>query len=115
MRFLIDVGVGKKVEKWLRENGYDTRAVRDIDVKAKDVDILKLAVSEDRMIVTMDKDFGELVYNSGLLHSGVLILRLDDATGEKKVEILGKILTRFSDEIEYKFCVYQDGRLRIRK
>ena len=33
----------------------------------------------------------------------------------KKVEKLGKILTRFSDEIEYKFCVYQDGRLRIRK
>ena len=115
MRFLIDVGVGKKVEKWLIENGYDAKAIRDINASMKDVDILKLAVSENRMIITMDKDFGELVYNSGLLHSGVLILRLEDATGEEKVEIVGKILTRFSDKIEGKFCVYQDGRLRIRK
>lgn len=36
MKFLIDVGVGKKVENWLRENGYDVLAVRDIDAHAKD-------------------------------------------------------------------------------
>ena len=67
-----------------------------------------------RMIITMDKDFGELVYNSGMQHAGVLILRLDDADSDTKIEVLKKILTEYCDKIESHFCVFQDGRLRIR-
>lgn len=115
MKFLIDVGVGKKVEEWFRENNYDVKCVRDINIRAKDADILRLAALENRMIITMDKDFGELVYNSGMLHSGVLILRLDDAKGEDKVDIVKRIVTGFSEKIENKFCVFQDGKLRIRE
>jgi predicted nuclease of predicted toxin-antitoxin system len=109
------VGVGKKVEEWFRENNYDVKCVRDINIRAKDADILRLAALENRMIITMDKDFGELVYNSGMLHSGVLILRLDDAKGEDKVDIVKRIVTGFSEKIENKFCVFQDGKLRIRE
>lgn len=81
MKFLIDVGVGKKVEGWLKENGYDIKSVRDQDRRMKDTEILRLAAAEHRMVITMDKDFGELVYNSDMPHSGVLILRLESATG----------------------------------
>ncbi|GER92387.1 hypothetical protein A45J_0102 [hot springs metagenome] len=83
LKFLVDVGVGKKVEKWLAENDYDIKCMRDINPNADDFEILHLAVTEDRMVITMDKDFGELVYNSGKLHSGVLILRLEDADSSK--------------------------------
>lgn len=114
MKFLVDVGVGKKVERWLKENGYDVKSARDINPKAKDSEILKFAVNEDRMVITMDKDFGELVYNSGKLHSGVMILRLEDANGDQKVKIVKKILTEYSDKIKNKFCVFQDERLRIK-
>jgi len=111
---LVDVGVGKKVEKWLLENGYDVKSVRDINPKAKDSEILNLAVLESRMVITMDKDFGELVYNSGKLHSGVLILRLEDANGDQKVETVKRILSEYKDKIKNKFCVFQGGRLRIK-
>ena len=114
MKFLVDVGVGKKVENWLKENGFDVLSVRDIDSRAKDSQILRWAVDQQRMIITMDKDFGELVYNSGMHHAGVLILRLEDADSDTKVEVTKKILTEYSDKIESHFCVYQDGRLRIR-
>jgi predicted nuclease of predicted toxin-antitoxin system len=67
------------------------------------------------MIVTMDKDFGELVYNSGLPHAGVLLLRLEKATGEQKSEIVKKIIGEYVDQIDGNFCVYQDGKLRIKK
>ncbi len=63
----------------------------------------------------MDKDFGELVFNSGQLHAGVLILRLENATGDQKAEIVKKIINEFLDQIADNFCVYQDGRLRIKK
>jgi len=114
LKFLVDVGVGKKVEKWLLENGYDVKSVRDINPKAKDSEILNLAVLESRMVITMDKDFGELVYNSGKLHSGVLILRLEDANGDQKVETVKRILSEYKDKIKNKFCVFQGGRLRIK-
>jgi len=60
LKFLIDVGVGKGIEKYLREKGYDTETVRDIDSRMEDEKIIHAAVAENRMVVTMDKDFGEL-------------------------------------------------------
>ena len=63
LKFLIDVGVGKGIEKYLLEGGYDTKAVRDIDSRMEDENIILTAVTENRMVVTMDKDFGELVYH----------------------------------------------------
>ena len=66
------------------------------------------------MIITIDKDFGELVYKSGLAHSGVLILLLEDATSEEKVDVVKAILSEFATSIENKFCIYQNGKLRIR-
>lgn len=71
IKFVVDVGVGKKVEKRLLDNGYDLIVIRDIDPKMNDDKILNISASDKRMIITMDKDFGELVYNSGLSHSGV--------------------------------------------
>jgi predicted nuclease of predicted toxin-antitoxin system len=59
LRFLVDVGVGKGIEKYLREEGYDTKAVRDIDPRMEDEEIIHTAVSENRLVITMDKDFGE--------------------------------------------------------
>jgi predicted nuclease of predicted toxin-antitoxin system len=114
MKFRVDVGVGKKVENWLRRNGFDVLSVRDMDPCAKDSQILRWVVDQQRMIISMDKDFGELVYNSGKHHAGVLILRLEDADGATKVEITKKILAEYCDRIESHFCVFQNGKLRIR-
>jgi len=115
LKFLIDVGVGIKVEKWLKNEGYDLKSVRDIDPRMIDRDILKIAVSEKRMVITMDKDLGELVYNSGFLHSGVLLLRIEDAKSNEKVKVIEKILEKYSDKLLHKFCVFKDEKLRIRK
>lgn len=106
LKFLVDVGVGRKVEEWLAENGYDVKRVRDINPKAKDSEILHLAVVESRMVITMDKDFGELVYNSGK--------RLENANADQKVKNIKKILSEYSDKLQGKFCVFQGERLRIK-
>lgn len=115
LKFLVDVGVGRAVENLLRSLGYDTKAVRDIDPGARDCDILEVAVSEDRMVVTMDKDFGELVHKMSKQHKGVLILRMEDGRGAEKAEVVKDILAKFCTEIIGKFCVYQDNRLRVRR
>ena len=115
MKFLVDVGVGRGVEDFLKESGFDVKTVRDIDPKAKDSEILQIAANERRMIVTMDKDFGDLVYRSGKRHTGILLLRLEAATGDQKVKVVEQIIRVFKKEIKNRFCVYQDDRLRIKK
>ena len=115
LRFLVDVGVSKKVEECLIKNGYDIKAVRDLNPGMDDDKILRIASSENRMVITMDKDFGELVYHSKSPHSGVLLLRLEDARANEKVKTIEKILTDYSNRLQNRFCVFQYGRLRIRK
>lgn len=115
MKFVLDVGVGNKTLGYLRTQGFDAISIIDLDPSMPDADILSIAEREKRMVITMDKDFGELVYRLGKGHAGVLLLRLEDATGDEKVEIVRKILENFRDQIEGKFCVFQNGRLRIRE
>lgn len=112
---MVDVGVSRKLENWLQDEGYDTKSVRAIDPRLPDEEILKTATREHRMVITMDKDFGELVYNSGLAHAGVLLLRLDEARSDEKINVVKWILSEYSDLIENKFCVFKDGKLRIKK
>ncbi len=114
-RFLVDVCIGKGVEDWLVEKGYDIQTVREIDSRMSDMDVLKLAVTEKRTVMTMDKDFGELVYHSGMSHAGILLLRIEDAASKEKERILERILATYENKLIYNFCVFQDGRLRIRK
>jgi predicted nuclease of predicted toxin-antitoxin system len=85
-KFLVDVGVETKVENYLREEGYDLKTVRAINPRLPDEAIVQLAIADSRMIVTMDKDFGELVYRWRRPHAGVLLLRMEEATGHGKAE-----------------------------
>ncbi len=115
MKLLVDVGVGKTVEQWLQKQGHDVLAVRDLDPRLPDSAILNQAVLEQRLVITMDKDFGELVYRSGQPHAGVLLLRLEEADSQQKVSIVKKIFTRHALQLLDCFSVYQRGRLRIRR
>jgi predicted nuclease of predicted toxin-antitoxin system len=114
LKVLIDVGVGRAVEQWFRQAGHDILAVRDLDPSMEDSAILAWAVAEHRIVVTMDKDFGELVFQSGQQHAGVLLLRLENAGSAEKVRVIEEIIVNHGDELATKFAVYQHGVLRIR-
>lgn len=114
LKFLLDVGVGKGVERYLLSVGFDVVSVLDLDPTLPDSHILDLAESDHRMVVTMDKDFGELVFHSKRKHNGVLLLRLEDADGEEKAAVMRAIIQGFASEMEGRYCVFKNGRLRIR-
>jgi len=114
LKFLVDVGVGRKVEDFLQDKGYDTKLIRSIDPCLPDHEIIKIAANENRMIITMDKDFGELVYHSLMDTCGIILLRLEDATGTEKLEVIKEIIAKYSKKIKNHFCVYQKGKFRVR-
>ena len=115
LKFLVDVGVGKQVETFLTNSGFDTVAVRDINPRMSDKDILVLAGGENRIVITMDKDFGDLIYQSSMKHSGVLLLRLEDAAADEKVRVLKQILKEYSQQLNQAFAVFQKDKFRIKK
>lgn len=115
LRFLVDVGVGRAAEARLATLGHDTVAVRDRNPRLPDSDILEWAAADDRIVVTMDRDFGDLVFQSSAGHAGVLLLRMHDLTGLDKADALERIVSDHGAELPGRFAVYQDGRLRVRE
>ena len=114
MKLIVDVGVGMAVEEALHEMGHDVLSVRDIDARMPDRKILQLAAAEDRLLITMDKDFGDLAVREGAAHAGVLLLRLEEATADEKARVVRQILDEHGERIANHVAVYQSGRLRVR-
>src|SRR5579884_477632 len=114
MKLLVDVSAGIAIAEVLIKLGHDVLSVRDRDARMSDADILAWAVSESRLVVTMDKDFGELVYHSGQSHSGVLLLRMENARTPERERVTLEIFTNYGDQLPGRFAVYQGGHLRIR-
>jgi len=80
-----------------------------------DVELLSVAQREQRIVLTMDTDFGEMVYGSGLPHAGVLLLRMPGAGRLEKIQVVEEIIHRYGDQLPNRFCTYRRGRLRVRR
>ena len=114
LQFLVDESTGIAVIRYLRGFGHDVLAVAEAMPKADDLDILARAVSERRILVTNDKDFGELVYRSGQAHHGVLLLRLRDESSANRVRVVKAILEHYEDQLTSHFIVATESAVRIR-
>lgn len=81
----------------------------------KDVQVLRKAVEEDRVLVTNDRDFGELIFKNGLPHQGVIFMRLSNETAANKIEVLARLFETSSDVIKGKnFIIVTEESIRIR-
>ena len=114
LKIIIDVGVGRIIEEWLSLQGFDVTIIRKLNPEMTDLDIIKLADDKDAIIITMDKDFGELVFKTHSSHRGILLLRLEDAIAEEKLSVIQNIFPDHFSQIKNHYCVYQNGKLRIR-
>lgn len=65
MRFLADEGCGYEVVRALRVAGHDVQAISEMSSRAEDADVIALATYEERIALTEDGDFGQLVYAHG--------------------------------------------------
>jgi len=83
-------------------------------LQADDEDILDRAVSEGRILVTNDKDFGEMIYRSGRAHRGVVLLRLRDERAENKVRIVKIVLARVGERLQSHYIVATEAGIRVR-
>lgn len=90
-------------------------AVAEIMPEADDEQILQCAVSEGRIVVTNDKDFGEMVFRSGQAHRGVVLLRLRDERAENKVKVVKAVLAQIGERLQDRYVVATESGIRVRE
>src|SRR6266508_3158674 len=100
MRFLVDESTGPWVAQWLREQGHEVFSVFDEARGMQDNDIIQKIFSENWVLLTNDKDFGDKIFRDKKPHKGVVLLRLDDERAVIKIQVLGRLLENYADKLE---------------
>lgn len=115
MMLLADEGVDKPIVDALRNAGFDVAYILETYPAANDDFILLLANTERRIVITQDKDFGELVFRLRQAHYGVILIRLHGYNPVVKAQMTTAVLLKHRDELTKAFTVIQPNAIRIRK
>lgn len=115
MRFLADESCDFNLVRTLREAGHDVLAVCEILPRAEDIDVIELAVRERRVLLTEDKDFGQLVFAYGKDTRGVVFLRYPVSVRPKLSREVIQLIERHGRKLTGCFVVVEPGRVRIRR
>ncbi|HVU95660.1 MAG TPA: DUF5615 family PIN-like protein [Puia sp.] len=114
MNFLADEGVDKPIVDLLRSSGFDVHYILETHPGSFDEEVLRIANEENRILLTQDKDFGELVYRLMQVHQGVVLIRLGTTPAPEKARIVNYVLLEFGNKLARAFTVIQATAVRIR-
>jgi predicted nuclease of predicted toxin-antitoxin system len=113
VKFIVDENLGPRVAEWLREYQYDVVSIYEEFRGWNDDDILRKSAEENRILITKDKDFGEMRFREGKVHRGVIFLRLEDGRSANVIKVLDQLLRIYADKIEGNFIVATESSVRI--
>jgi len=114
MQFVVDESTGVAVVEYLRGAGHDVVAVSETMPQGDDCDIMAEAATAARILITNDKDFGELAFRSGQTYHGVLFLRLHDESSANRVRVVRAVMENYQNRLSGNFVVASEGGMRIR-
>ena len=112
MKFLVDHCAGRGLAQWLRGQGHDVVDVGEFESAPGDRTLLERAAAENRILITLDRDFGQLVYVRRIKHAGVV--RLPDVPVSDRIALMARVLQEHRDALEEQALVtIRGGRMRI--
>jgi len=114
-RFCVDESTGQAVADHLRARGYDVWSVIESSSGMADREIIHQAYNEKRVLVSNDKDFGELIFRKRIPAVGSILLRLVDESPSNKVRVVKAVLDRWSNSLEGYYITATDYTIRRRK
>jgi predicted nuclease of predicted toxin-antitoxin system len=114
MKLLADENIDFSVILRLREAGHEVIAVAELAPGIPDEEVMDRANAQAAMLLTEDKDFGELAFRQFLIHHGVLI-RLAGLPSSAKADLLINFLETHGEELLDSFVVVSPGMVRIRR
>lgn len=114
MRLLADEGVDFPIVKHLRHEGHDVLSILEMDPGIEDNKVLSHAADEDRIVLTSDKDFGDLVIHQDSRVSGVILLRLAGLSPTQKAQLVTDIIAEKARDLRGHFTVVGPEKIRMR-
>ena len=115
MKLLADESVDHPIVARLRADGHEVTSIAEESPGIRDEVVLARAWQEGVVLLTGDKDFGELVYRQRLPHAGVLLLRLEGLDEAGKCEAVAQAIAEHGPELPGAFSVSTSDSIRIRR
>ena len=96
-----------------RNAGYDVTAVIEVAPGADDAAIINMALREQRLFLTEDRDFGQLVYAAAMPTVGVILLRYPATARTNLPALVVDLVASHGEKLADRFVVVQPGRIRF--
>jgi len=114
MRFIADENVSRLVIERLRAGGLDVVSISETRPGISDRDVLEAANAESCILITEDRDFGELVIRQNLAVRGIILLELDRLSNAGEADVVASAVSAHIDKLAGNLLVLEPGRIRIR-
>jgi predicted nuclease of predicted toxin-antitoxin system len=114
MTFLADESVAGAILERLRADGHTVASIAEVSPGVADTHVLAEADRTQSILLTEDKDFGELVYRQGASHQGVVLLRLAGLSRAVRAALISDVFKAHSAEFVGAFTVITSSGIRIR-
>jgi predicted nuclease of predicted toxin-antitoxin system len=115
MNLLADESVDQPIVDRLRSDGHDVLYVAELAPSISDDEVLQQANNNSALLLTGDKDFGELVFRQGRANGGVVLIRLLGLPSNLKADIVAETFRDRDAELPGAFTVISPGMVRIRR
>jgi len=114
MKFVADECCDRALVELLRSQGHDVFSISESKPGIEDEHVLRISYDEDRILLTEDKDFVELVYRLRKPSAGIILLRISVEERFLKCSLLEKLLLKYCDRIRGYFIIVNKHKYRFR-
>jgi predicted nuclease of predicted toxin-antitoxin system len=114
VRWLIDECVDADLAAVLHRSGHDVVYMSVVAPRAADAEVMNRADHENRLLLTEDKDFGDLVFRQARPVPGIVLLRIEQSRRLRKGPRLLAAIDRFGETLFGRYTVIEDARFRSR-
>jgi predicted nuclease of predicted toxin-antitoxin system len=113
--FLADEGIDRQIVERLRQDGHEVAYVAEMSPGIMDDVVLRQSRNSASVLITSDKDFGELVFRQRQASTGVLLVRLAGLGAAQKASMVSSAILEHGHELPGAFAVLSPGNIRIRR
>jgi predicted nuclease of predicted toxin-antitoxin system len=114
MKFVADESVDQPIVTHLRAQGHVVFAIVEQEPSLSDKAVLDIANQQEAVLITGDKDFGELVFRDQQYSYGILLIRLAGLDAKVKAEIVNSVINEHNEQLINAFTVISPKNIRIR-
>lgn len=115
MKFFADENMPREIIEWLRMSGHDVIYAAETDPGVADTAWLNFAERDERILLTADKDFGELIFRDKMNTHGVILLRLFHLTVQDVLARVQSVWSVIESRLQGHFVVVTERRVRSRR